>query len=105
MSDMYLGTEATKEFYEQTGWHRKDGVLVDTALFTPPKVGPILRSILERRENAIRNHIGGPGLSLVECGCGGTPALFLADRCENFTAVDFSSVGLREAATKLDASG
>src|SRR5690348_11009070 len=91
MSDLFLGTAATKDFYERTGWHRKDGVLVDSALFTPAKTGPILHSMILRRENLIRalisgSVVNGMGVHLVECGCGGTPALFLNDRCSHFTA-------------------
>jgi SAM-dependent methyltransferase len=47
---------------------------------------------------------GGPGLRLVELGCGGTPAVFLAERCAMYTAVDFSSTGLSEAAAALKAT-
>jgi len=105
MSDLFLGTGATKEFYDRTGWQRKDGVLVDSVLFTPASVGPILQSMIRRREQVIGELLGGPGLRLVECGCGGTPALFLANRCASFTAVDFSSTGLAEAAVALQATG
>ena len=105
MSDIYLGTEATKDFYEQTGWHKQDGVLVDSVLFTPLKVGPILKSIYKRREADICELVGGPRLNLVECGSGGKPATFLSGRCERFTAVDFSAVGLSEAAQRLEATG
>src|SRR5204862_7110682 len=34
-------------------------------------------------------------------GCDGTPAVFRAKRCGFYTGVDFSSVGLAEAATAL----
>ena len=44
---------------------------------------------------------GGPDLRLAELGCGGTPAIFLAERCTKFIAVDFSSTGLPEAAAVL----
>jgi len=44
-------------------------------------------------------------MNLVECGCGGTPATFLADLCRRYTAVDFSSTGLAEAAAALQATG
>jgi SAM-dependent methyltransferase len=105
MSNMHLGTAATRDFYEQTGWARIDGVLVDTALFTPPRVGPILNSMIRRREELVRELLGGHGLSLVECGCGGTPALYIADLCRKFTAVDFSAAGLSEAAAALAHAG
>lgn len=105
MPGLFKGTEATREFYDQTGWRRRDGVLVDTALFSAANAGPILQSMTRRREQSIRELIGGPGLRLVECGCGGTPAVFLADRCKSFTAVDFSSTGLSEAAAALEPTG
>jgi ubiquinone/menaquinone biosynthesis C-methylase UbiE len=105
MPGLFKGTEATKEFYDRTGWRRQDGVLIDTALFSAINAGPILQSMNRRREQLIGELIGGPGLRLVECGCGGTPAVFLADRCESFTAVDFSSVGLSEAAAALVSTG
>ena len=41
------------------------------------------------------------GLRLAELGCGGTPAVFLAERCVKYTAADFSSTGLSEAAVAL----
>jgi ubiquinone/menaquinone biosynthesis C-methylase UbiE len=44
---------------------------------------------------------GGPGLRLAELGCGGTPALFLAEQCAKYTGVDFSPTGLSEAAVAL----
>jgi SAM-dependent methyltransferase len=105
MSALFKGTEATKEFYDRTGWRRQDGVLIDTALFWPTHVGPILQSMIRRREQHIAELIGGPGLRLVECGCGGTPAVFLVDRCKSFTAVDFSPTGLSEAAVALASTG
>lgn len=105
MPILFKGTEATKEFYDRTGWRRQSGVLVDTALFCPTQAGPIMQSMIRRREQRIAELIGGPGLRLVECGCGGTPAVFLADRCRSFTAVDFSPTGLSEAAAALAPTG
>ena len=105
MAKLFKGTEATREFYDRTGWRRQDGVLVDTALFSAPAPGPILQSMVQHREQIIRELIGGPGLNLVECGCGGTPAVFLADLCRSFTAADFSATGLAEAALALKSTG
>jgi len=105
MPGLFKGTEAVKEFYDRTGWRRQDGVLIDTALFSATNAGPILQSMIRRRKQIIGELVGGPGLRLVECGCGGTPAVFLANRCASFTAVDFSSTGLSEAAASLTATG
>lgn len=105
MTGLFKGTEATKEFYDRSGWLRQDGVLIDTALFCAPSAGPILRSMIRRREQVIGEMIGGPGLRLVECGCGAKPAEFLVGRCKSFTAVDFSSTGLAEAAAALESTG
>ena len=82
------------------GWRRKDGTLVDTHLFGWTD-GPIRKALDNQRKERLRHIVGGSGLKLAELGCGGTPALFLVDRCAIYTAVDFSSVGLSEAALAL----
>jgi len=105
MPGLFKGTGAVREFYDRTGWQRQDGVLIDTALFSATNAGPILQSMIRRRKQIIGELVGGPGLRLVECGCGGTPAVFLANRCASFTAVDFSSTGLSEAAAALKSTG
>ncbi|MHB8744579.1 MAG: class I SAM-dependent methyltransferase [Sulfuricaulis sp.] len=105
MQAQFKGTQATREFYDRTGWRRQDGVLIDTALFNATNIGPISQSMNQRRQQLIGELIGGPGLRLVECGCGGTPAVFLLNRCASFTAVDFSSTGLTEAAAALESTG
>jgi hypothetical protein len=105
MPSLFKGTEAVKEFYDRTGWQRQDGVLVDTALFSATKAGPIQLSMIRHRQQVIGELIGGPGLRLAEFGCGGTPAVFLVDRCKSFTAVDFSATGLSEAAATLGSTG
>lgn len=98
------GTQATKEFYDRIGWKRRGGTLVDTALFAGTLGGPIQQSMDRLRRQRISEMIGGPGLRLVELGCGGTPAVFLAGRCKNFTAVDFTSSGLSEATIALESA-
>jgi hypothetical protein len=97
------GTAATRDFYNQTGWRRRHGTLVDTLLFGKSD-GPIHRALDTHRKARLRQWAGGPDLHLAELGCGGTPAIFLADRCAKFTAVDFSSTGLHEAAAALRAT-
>ena len=62
----------------------------------------VLFATLEaQRKERVRQVAGGPGLRLAELGCGGTPAVFLAERCAMYTVADFSSVGLSEAAAAL----
>lgn len=105
MPGLFKGTEATKEFYDRSGWRRQGGLLTDTALFCAISAGPILQSMIQRRQQLIAEMIGGPGLRLLECGCGGKPAEFLVNRCDSFTAVDFSPTGLAEAAKALGSTG
>lgn len=99
------GTDATREFYDKEGWRRTDGRLVDQAMFGIRDDGPIRRELHRLREDRIRQALGGGGLNLVECGCGGSPATWQADLCSRFTAVDFSETGLAEAARVLRGTG
>jgi ubiquinone/menaquinone biosynthesis C-methylase UbiE len=100
MDKLRKGTAATRDFYNRVGWRRQDGTLVDTRLFGWTD-GPIRQALENRRKERLRQMAGGPGLRLVELGCGGTPAIFLAEQCATFTAVDFSSIGLSEATAAL----
>jgi ubiquinone/menaquinone biosynthesis C-methylase UbiE len=100
MVKLRKGTAATRDFFDRVGWHRQDGVLVDTLWFGWSK-GPIHQALEDQRAERLRRLACGPGLKLVELGCGGTPAVFLAKECATYTAVDFSSTGLSEAATAL----
>jgi SAM-dependent methyltransferase len=100
MSKLRKGTAATREFYDRVGWRRQDGTLVDTRLFGWTD-GPIRNALDAQRRERVRQVAGGPGLRLAELGCGGTPAVFLAERCAMYTAADFSSAGLSEAAAAL----
>src|SRR5260370_21783759 len=93
MDKLYKGTTATRDFYNRVGWRRQDGTLVDTRLFGWTE-GPIRRALEDQRKERLRHLAGGPGLKLAELGCGGTPAIFLAECCATYTAVDFSSTGL-----------
>jgi SAM-dependent methyltransferase len=99
------GTKATKDFYDQIGWKRQQGVLVDQALFTALAPGPILRGLIAHREALLQSCLGGTRLHLADFGCGGSPASFLASFCRCYTAVDFSPTGLAEAARELQATG
>jgi ubiquinone/menaquinone biosynthesis C-methylase UbiE len=94
------GTAATRDFYDRVGWSRQNGTLVDTLLFGWMD-GPIHQALDSLRKERLLQVSGGPGLRLAELGCGGTPAIFLAEPCAKFVAVDFSSRGLSEAAAAL----
>jgi ubiquinone/menaquinone biosynthesis C-methylase UbiE len=94
------GTIATRDFYDRLGWRRQNGTLVDTVLFGW-KDGPIHQALDALRRERVLRAAGGPGLRLAELGCGGTPAIFLAEQCAKFVAVDFSFTGLSEAAIAL----
>ena len=101
MDRLHKGSAATRDFYNRVGWRRQGGILVDTLLFGGSQNGAIHQQLKEQREERLRQAAGGPGLRLAELGCGGTPAVFLAERCAIYTAVDFSSTGLSEAAVAL----
>ena len=100
MDKLRKGTAATRDFYNRVGWRRQDGTLVDTLLFGWMD-SPIRRALEGQRKERLREMVGGPGLRLAELGCGGSPAVFLTDLCATYTAVDFSSTGLSEAAAAL----
>src|SRR5438093_1235329 len=95
------GTPATRQFYDTRGWKRENDQLVDQRMFGVREDGPIRKSLHRLATDRIRQAFGGTGLWLIECGCGGTPATFLVDICRRFTAVDFSTTGLTEAAGTL----
>lgn len=96
---LHKGSPATKDFYDRVGWRRRDGVLVDTLLFG--STGGPIRDALEFQRNERLVQAVGAGSRMAELGCGGSPAVSLARQCASYTAVDFSSVGLREAAAAL----
>jgi SAM-dependent methyltransferase len=101
MNKLHTGSAAARDFFNKVGWTRENGVLVDTLLWGVCKDGVIHRQLEQQRAERVRQAAGGPGLRLAELGCGGTPALFLAEQCARYTAVDFSSAGLTEAAVAL----
>ena len=101
MTELRKGSAATRAFYNTVGWRRKGGTLIDSCLFGWSD-GPIRQALEVQRRQRVRHAVGGPGLKLAELGCGGTPAIYLADSCEKYTAVDFSSTGLSEATAVLE---
>jgi ubiquinone/menaquinone biosynthesis C-methylase UbiE len=103
------GSDEVRQFYDSKGWKEVEpGKLMDQALFGDQGViGEIRCDALRRRLRRVRaafDSLGG-GMNFTECGCGGNPALHLADLCTSFTAVDFSTTGLAVARDKLVASG
>lgn len=98
------GTAATRDFYNLVGWRQHNGTLTDTQLFGWMN-GAIREEIETRRQERVLRAATADGRKVAELGCGGTPALFLAERSSDYTAVDFSSVGLLEAAKSLAAAG
>lgn len=100
MIDLRKGTAATRNFYNRIGWRRENGTIVDTLLFGWMD-GPIHKTLDRQRKDRLLQAAGGPDLRLADLGCGGRPAVFLAGSCAKFTAVDFSSTGLSEAAAAL----
>jgi ubiquinone/menaquinone biosynthesis C-methylase UbiE len=103
------GAPEAKAFYDREGWTRPtEGTrLVDTDLFGVREDGPIRIAGHKTRIDRIREAFAsvGRGLSLIECGCGGNPAMFLTDLCARYTGVDFSSTGLDEARCQLSQTG
>ena len=90
------GTERTKRFYEEKGWTKEDGASVDHNLFGVKEDGPIRIQLYKLHMDRVRAGLAsaGPGLNLLECGCGGNPDRQLIDLCSRYTGVDFSEVGL-----------
>jgi len=101
MDKLHMGSAVARDFFNRIGWTRENGVLVDTLVWGGCKDGVIHRQLEEQRTQRVRQAVGGKGLRLAELGCGGTPAIFLAEQCSKFTAVDFSPTGLSEAALAL----
>ena len=106
---MASGNPKTREHYDQLGWKRnpESGQLVDLDEFGVKEDGPIRReahSRLLKRIEAKLSSVGRP-LKLLECGCGGNPAINLLHQGDRYTGVDFSSSGLAEADKSLRSWG
>jgi SAM-dependent methyltransferase len=102
------GSPEVRSFYDSKGWKEvHPGRLLDQALFGDRNIGDIQRDAQSRRTDRVRQAFGklGGKMSLVECGCGGTPAAYLADMCSSYTAVDFSRTGIAVARNKIAATG
>ena len=104
----HQGAVSTRKFYDDRGWARNDeGKFIDQDLFSFKEDGPLRQAGARLATDRVRKVIQSIGVPvrLLECGCGGTPVVALADLCKHFTAVDFSSRGLNEAANALAATG
>jgi ubiquinone/menaquinone biosynthesis C-methylase UbiE len=105
---VFKGSTEVREFYDSRGWMTgESGNAVDQELFGNREDGEIRRAADACRIERIRNAYArrGDRLNLIECGCGGNPALFLTDLCSSYTGVDFSSTGLAVASSKLASMG
>jgi SAM-dependent methyltransferase len=96
---MIFTSEDTRRFYDEVGWTRRDGEIVDRRLFGDRELGPVRVALHEERLARVRASLrrAGPPLTLLEVGCGGRPALELIDLCKRYIGVDFSVRGLAEA--------
>src|SRR5215471_14805540 len=95
------GTPETKEFYDRIGWQpQEDGTLGDWVRFAWGE-GSIQKGLDLQRKSRIRRMVDGPGLNIIELACGANPAVFLAEGCKSYTAVDFSLEGLTKAGDAL----
>ena len=97
------GSEETRQFYDRVGWQTQDGQLGDRRLFGAKEDGPIRKHLhivhTERVRSALMS--AGHGIKLLECGCGGNPATGFFDLCPEYTGIDFSEVGIKEAREQL----
>ncbi len=96
------GTPETKQFYDDAGWHEADGRTYDSALFGVREDGPIRRAAHALRVQRVREALGGPGLDLLEAGCGGNPEFQILDLCASYTGVDFSTTGIERTRAALE---
>ena len=99
------GSEVTKEYYDHGGWKEEGGIVRDLRLFGVREDGPIKQAAHSRRMQHLLQKMGAAGapLNLLECGCGGNPALALLPLCAKYTGIDFSVAGLEAARTRLSA--
>jgi ubiquinone/menaquinone biosynthesis C-methylase UbiE len=93
-----------RAFYDQKGWVRTaSGKLLDTELFGDTETGEIRAAGHRRREMLLRSILAESGCkpNFIECGCGGAPAIYLADLTGSYTGIDFSIRGISVAREKM----
>jgi ubiquinone/menaquinone biosynthesis C-methylase UbiE len=104
VATMLRGTAATQAYYEQEGWRPSpDGVPHDLRRWGGNEEGPIRRHTHAVRRLRVAEALAQAGtpLRLLECGCGGNPALDLLPICRHYTGLDFSREGLSRARERL----
>ncbi len=112
MKNLHLvGSQKTKQFYNTVGWQEENGRATDNQLFGSKEDGPIRQHLHQVHTQRARESLmravnltttdSREGIKLLECGCGGNPAVEFLDLCSTYTGVDFSEVGLEVAKRKL----
>lgn len=98
------GDKETREFYDAIGWKEQEGRSVDAVLFHSNERGPIRGSLHDLHLGRIRDAVGErtKPIRLLECGCGGNPAVEVIEFCDAYVGVDFSKTGLALAGKKLE---
>lgn len=103
---VHLGDVRTKEFYNREGWKKGSEDLVDVELFGDKEVGPIRQMLRKLRFSRVLDifDAASPTDTVLECGCGGSPATFLFDKFLSYTGSDFSELGIEVARKKVKAA-
>lgn len=99
------GTKATQEFYDEAGWKTNEfDESLDRELFGVKEDGPIRARLDRARQEQILSVLRDldGGISLMECGCGGSPAAFLIRAVDRYTGVDFSKTGIDLARKRFE---
>jgi ubiquinone/menaquinone biosynthesis C-methylase UbiE len=97
---MSKGTDDTRRFYDELGWtEAAPGRPVDSELFGVREDGPIRRRLHRETRRRVVSAVSAQGkaVTLLECGCGGAPAMFLLAHCAEYAGADFSETGLSRA--------
>lgn len=101
------GVSRVKAFYDHEGWKWVGGQSGDARRWGTTPRGPIQQALSRHRRDLLRRELGldravaGRGVSMVEFGGGGKPAVDLLDAVARYTAVDLSGEGLKAAAAML----
>ncbi|HWB20593.1 MAG TPA: class I SAM-dependent methyltransferase [Phycisphaerales bacterium] len=96
-----------KSHYDRVGWKETSaGVAEDTVRFGVRENGPIRSAAHLRRLDRIRTmlHNAGEHHTIIECGCGGNPALSIAGEFKKYIGMDFSTSGLAMAKQRAEAA-
>jgi SAM-dependent methyltransferase len=97
----------TRRFYDEIGWQVRQGRAVDSHLFSYREDGPLRRHLngVYGMRIALAVRRAGERVKMLECGCGGNPALNLLPLCSEYHGLDFSQTGLQRAADLLRGAG